>query len=263
MAFALRAELRLEPADERQVVFATRAAKIKVIFRNPSAESHKSTLRYRIFQATSITAMPVGSEQVWKELEVLGGQTVLETVEVTLPAVKVATPFLARWRDDAGHVLGHTTILACPGDQLARFGTDGVGSAIGVFDRRGKLFPVLSRAGLPCERLETLEQLSNFSGRLTIVVMDAEDEMLQRELREKLARLAAAGRVLLSLRPPSAREDPGDRTVGVVRLGTGVLVTAGLDDIRGLETSAAAQLQLVRFCEIAFKPERLISATVP
>ncbi len=164
LAFALRAELRLEPADERQVVFATRAAKIKVIFRNPSAESHKSTLRYRIFQATSITAMPVGSEQVWKELEVLGGQTVLETVEVTLPAVKVATPFLARWRDDAGHVLGHTTILACPGDQLARFGTDGVGSAIGVFDRRGKLFPVLSRAGLPCERLETLEQLNRRVG---------------------------------------------------------------------------------------------------
>jgi hypothetical protein len=42
-----------------------------------------------------------------------------------------------------------------------------------------------------------------------------------------------------------------------------VLVTAGLDAIRGVETSAAAQLQLIRLCEIAFKPELLISATVP
>jgi hypothetical protein len=93
--------------------------------------------------------------------------------------------------------------------------------------------------------------------------MDAEDEILKRELREKLARLAAEGRVLLSLRQPSAQENLAARTVGVVKLGTGVLVTAGLDAIRGVETSAAAQLQLIRLCEIAFKPELLISATVP
>src|SRR5438445_5499812 len=46
-------------------------------------------------------------------------------------------------------------------------------------------------------------------------------------------------------------------------VGTGVLVTAGLDAIRGLESSAAAQLQLVRLCEIAFKPELPILANVP
>jgi hypothetical protein len=85
LVLTIRAELRLEPADERQVVFATHAEKIKVIFRNTGAESIKSNLRYRILQASSTTVMPVGSEQAWKELEVLGGQTVLETVEVTLP----------------------------------------------------------------------------------------------------------------------------------------------------------------------------------
>ncbi len=78
----IRAELQLEPAEERQVVFAARAENIKASFRNTSPEALKSNLRCRIFQPSSTTVMPVGSEHVWKELEVLGGQTVLETVEV-------------------------------------------------------------------------------------------------------------------------------------------------------------------------------------
>ena len=79
-----RAQLQALPDKERQRVFAGEGRRITVLFHNPSDSPVDADLRTRLYQASSATAMPLG-EAPWKKLEVLPGQTVLESATLTLP----------------------------------------------------------------------------------------------------------------------------------------------------------------------------------
>ena len=60
--------------------------------------------------------MPIEKARPWKEIEILPGQTVLESAVVRLPPVKVATYFLIQWLGDDGQVLSKSRLFAVPKD---------------------------------------------------------------------------------------------------------------------------------------------------
>ena len=63
--------------------------------------------------------MPAGLVP-WKTLEVLPGQTVVESAELNFPAVNAETRFVIQWLAGADRVLGVSDALVYPTNPLAQ-----------------------------------------------------------------------------------------------------------------------------------------------
>jgi hypothetical protein len=79
-------QLELVTNKEAQCVFAGDTRNISVMFHNPGGQGFNDEIRARIFQTSSATAAQL-SEAPWKKLQVLPGQTVLESAQLGFPSV--------------------------------------------------------------------------------------------------------------------------------------------------------------------------------
>src|ERR1035437_4859885 len=84
------AELQLLPGRETPGVLAGEARNIPIVWHNDSDKVWEGEISARIFQTSSATAVRLG-EMPWKKLQVLPGQTVIESVQLDFPAVKAET----------------------------------------------------------------------------------------------------------------------------------------------------------------------------
>jgi len=242
--FPARAALEIIAPDEPQIIFSGTPAAAFLKIRNPAAERAESEYSLRLVQLSSSTAMPVGEIQPWKKIEVLGGQTVLETAPVTLPEVRAMTAFRLEI-SSLGHVVARIPLLGYPPDTLSRMKDYTGEMGIGLQDPDGKLKPALAKAGITISDLELSDLGAGFQGRLAIVGPYAARKATDSEWKDLATKLAGRGVGVVVLLPLSITVPLPE----MLRDGQVVIV-------RGvkwgdLETSAAAQLLLLQAVELA------------
>ncbi len=137
-----RGELEIPSEGEPQPVFADTPQEVSVVFRNATASRQVLSIAVRIFQMSSSTLMPIEKARPWKEIEILPGQTVLESAVVRLPPVKVATYFLIQWLGDDGQVLSKSRLFAVPKDIARSLSTITSNTTTGLLDPEDRIKPM-------------------------------------------------------------------------------------------------------------------------
>jgi hypothetical protein len=246
------AQLQLLPDKEPQQVFAGDARKITVVWHNAGDQPADAEIHMRIFQTSSVTVVQLG-ENLWKKLQVLPRQTILESAQLDFPAVKAETKFLVQWLENSNHVFGTTTVLVYPTNLLAELQPLADGKAIGVFDPQNELKPLLKNLQIDFEDLGNLE-LENFSGKLAIIGPFRSKTQIHAGLTEEIESLAKKGTGIVWIQPPDSSEKL-QPSFYLVPKGPGTIVVTQTALVSDLPAKPQSQLNLLYFCELALNPQ--------
>ena len=246
------AQLQLLSTPETQQLFAGAGRNIRVTFSNPSDENFEATIRLRVIQASSATAVKLG-EWPWKKLEVLPHQTILESARVDFPAVNAETKFLAQWVVDTNQVLGVTEIRVYPTNLMSELKPMTSDAGLGVFDPQNVLKPLLKNLGVDFTDLED-SGLENFSGKLAVLGPFASKSQLRPELQAQIKSLAKKGTGVVWLLPPPEKKDKLAPSFYSVLEATNAVVVVQADQVSWLPENPQAQMNLIYFCKLALQP---------
>lgn len=248
-------QLQILPDKDLPGVFAGNARKISVLFHNAGSETVETQLSTQLYQATSATAVPAGKPVDWKKLQVLPGQTVLESVVLDFPAVKVETKFIVQWQEDTHHVLGATEVRVYPADLLAKLKTLAGDGGPAVFDPQNELKPLLKKLNVDFEDLEN-SSIEHFSGRLAIIGPFQSAAQMRGGLATQIKELARKNAVVVWLQPPPEKKANPILMPSFysVMENTNAVVVVQPDLVAGLAENPQAQLNLVYFCRLALNP---------
>lgn len=194
------AQLQCLPDQEAQEVFAGTARPVRVVWQNAGDTTARAQIYTRLSQTTSATAVPLANRR-WRQIDVLPGQTVLETVAMDFPSVTAATPFLIQWLQETNRVLGKTEVLVYPTNLLGELKPLVGGAALGVLDPDNVLKPLLKNFGLELVDLGNTD-LGAFSCRLAVIGPFASRAQLQEGLPERIKALAKRNVAVVWLLPP-------------------------------------------------------------
>ena len=250
---AATAQLQLVPDREPQRVFAGGTRPIDLVWHNGGNQSFTGEIRARILQTTSATAVLLGDKS-WKKLQVLPGQTILESAPLDFPMVKTETKFQIQWLDDTNHVLGKTEVLAYPTNLLAELKPLAGEEPVGVFDPQNQLKPLLKGLKLRFTDLENLG-LKNFSGRLAVIGPFQSRAQMRDGLARQIQALAKKGTAIVWLQPPPEKREkllPSFYTV-LEHTNAVVVVPTGL--VSNLAGNPQAQWNLLQLCKLALNPK--------
>jgi len=237
-------------------VFAGEARRIEITLRNPDGSRLNADLRTRLYQTSSATAIPLG-ETPWKKLEVLPGQTVLESAAMTFPAVKAETRFAVHWLEGASNVVGTTEVLVYPPDLLKELKPLAGEEPLGVFDPQNQLKPLLKAVGADLEDLEDTG-LGGYHGKLTIIGPFQSRGQASEGARERIKKMAERGVAVVWIQPPPKdREKLRPSFYAVAAKQTAVVVVQP-ELVADLPENPQAQLNLIYFCRRALNPQPLI-----
>jgi len=226
---------------------------IRPQFHNPDPHTSELNLRYRIYQASASTLMPLGEIQSWKNLTLTSNQTVVESFEVELPAIRGTTMFQIVWYDGEKK-LGPTLIHAFPSELLKPLEALAGGKPIGLLDPDGRFKATLGP--IPLHELKDAEDVtSTETGLILIAPMTA--ALRPAGLTEALKRKAAAGCAVVWIQPEALRQLATLPDAYVVNEGTGRIVVATATTVADLAESPGAQLNLVRLAELAVGKKQL------
>jgi hypothetical protein len=250
---AAPAQLQLLPGNEPQQVFAGEARKIAVIWHNPGEKAIEASLRTRLFQTSSATAVRL-SESPWKKLQVLPGQTVMESAALDFPAVKAETPFLVQWLEGTNRVPGKTEVLVYPPDLLKELKPLTEDEPLGVFDPNNQLKPLLKNVKADFMDLEDAG-LDGFRGKLAIVGPFQSKTQMREGLAAQIQKLASKGVAVVWIQPPPEPRDPIKPSFYTVPEGKGAVVVVQGGLFSNLPENPQAQLNLIYFCKLALNPE--------
>jgi hypothetical protein len=236
-----------------QKVFAGRARQISVTWKNSATESLQVDLHTRIYQTSSATAVRV-EDSPWKKLQILPGQTVLETAQFDFPSVRGETPFLLQWLDAANKVLGKTEVLVYPPDLLKDL-KDLIGDEpLGIYDPQNQLKPELKAVSVEYFDLEDLE-FERFDGKLAIIgPMNSTAQMGER-FTGRLKALAQRGVAVVWLQPVPEQHAELRPSFYTVREGKGAVVVVQPSLVPNLSDNPQSQLNLLRLARLAVNPE--------
>ena len=248
------AQLQLLPSQELQRVFAGDARTITVSWHNASDKPVEAEIHMRVFQTTSATAVQLG-ESLWKNLQVLPAQTILESAQLDFPAVKAETKFLVQWREDSNHVLGTMTVLVYPTNQLAELKPLGEDQSLGVFDPLNQLKPLLKKSGVDFVDLGDTE-LEHFPGKLAILGPFTSKAQIPEGLTEQIKILAKNGVAVVWILPTDSGKE-FQPSFYLVPEGLGRVVVAQTTLVADLPTNPKSQWNLLRLCELALHPRFL------
>ncbi|MBI4023450.1 MAG: hypothetical protein HY360_00620 [Verrucomicrobia bacterium] len=247
-------QVQVVPDETLPAVFAGAPQKIKILFRNPGEKTAQADLRTRIFQVSSATLMPVGDAQPWKKLEVLPGQTVIESATLTFPEIKTGARFQVQWLDDQNKIIGRTDLLVYPQDLLKQLKTLAGDKPLGLRDSSDQLKPLLKQAKVEFEDLEKEGGLDAFHGRLAIAIFTSK-EQAHSETREHFFLRVKQDLALVWIQPIERKASAPVIPAHVTRLGAGAVVIAEPSAIANLKDSALSQLNLLGFAELALNPD--------
>lgn len=250
----IHAQLEIKPFETRQAFFPGPARPVTVEFYNPTGKMVGTSLRTRLYQASSSTVIPLGEPQNWKNLQVLPGQTVLESTPLTFPPVNNATPFLVQWLDEKNQVLGKTEVSVYPTNLLQALQPLAGEKSLGIFDPQNQLKPLLKSLDLQFEDLAEAG-LDSFSGKLAIIGPFQSKVQMHEGLAEQIKALAKKGRAIVWIQPPPGKKEklqPSFYTVPEKQIA--VLVVQS-DLVADLPENPLSQLNLIYFCQLAIHPE--------
>jgi hypothetical protein len=249
---AAQAQLQLVTNAEPQRIFFGDAKTISVTFHNPGDQSFAEEIRARLLQTSSATAVQWG-EVPWKKLQVLPGQTVLESAQLDFPAVKAETKFLVRWLENS-NIIGTTEVLVYPTNLLAELKPLSGEEPLGVFDPQNQLKPLLKNLQVDFVNLENLD-LENFSGSLAIIGPFVSKAQMREGLADQIKALAKKGAAIVWLQPAPAREEKLQPSFYSVTVNTNAVVVVQPELVANLPENPQAQLNLIYFCKLALRPQ--------
>jgi hypothetical protein len=249
-----RAQLELLSGRESQEVFAGDARLVRLTFHNPADAALNINLHAQLFQAGSATVIPLGAPREWKALQLLPGQTVLESISLDFPNVKAETKFLVQWLADSNRVIGTTEILVYPTNLLAELRPLADGRPLGVLDPQNQLKPLLKNLRLDFVDLVDCG-LENFSGRLAIIGPFESRTQMREGLSGQVKALAKRNVAVVWLQPPPEKRDKPSPSFYSVPENTNVVIVVQADLVADLAENPRAQLDLVYFCKLAVHPE--------
>jgi hypothetical protein len=246
------AQLQFLPDKDPQRVFAGAARPVSVVWRNAGNTTAQAEIRTRLFQTSSATTVFL-ADKLWKRLEVLPGQTVLESASVDFPSVNSETRFLIQWLEGTNRVLGKTEVLVYPTNLLGELKSLAGGGTLGVLDPENELKPLLKQNQAAFVDLgETA--LGDFHCGLAIVGPFPSRFEMPDGLALTLQKIARKGVAVVWFQPPPQRGDALKPSFYVANEGKGTLVVVQPDLIGHLAENPESQLNLVYFCKLALTP---------
>ena len=249
---AVFAQIGLVPDAEPQRVFAGEAKQVAVVWHNGGNQIYEGEIRTRMLQSSSATVVAVG-EAPWKRLQVLPGQTVLESARLNFPAVKSATRFVVQWLEDT-NVIGKTEVVVYPTNLLAELKPLAGGQPLGIFDPQNQLKPLLKNLKLDFTDLENIA-LKNFSGRLAIIGPFHSQAQMRDGLTNQIKLLLKKGASIVWLRPPPDKRDKLSPSFYAVTESTNAVVVVQPELVDNLADNSQSQLNLIYLCKLALHPE--------
>jgi hypothetical protein len=250
--FGLLAQLEILPDKAPQRVFAGEARKIPVTWHNADDKSAGADVRMRLYQTSSAMAAPL-YEKAWKKIEILPGQTVLESAPLDFPAVNAETQFLIQWLEGTNQVVGKTEVLVYPTNLLAELKILVGEENFGVLDPNNELKPLLKQNHVEFSDLgETA--LEDFQGKLAIIGPFSTNTQMREGLAQTIQKIARKGAAIVWLQPPPGPKDQIKPSFYIVPEGKGSVVVVQADLVARLPENPKSQLNLVYFCKLALNP---------
>ncbi len=249
---AARAQLEIVTNDLPAAVISGGRRTVPVTLRNPAAQPLQINLRLQLNQASSATALRLGSPTNWKTLQIAPGQTVLDSFTLDFPSVRAETRFIVQCVNDASQVLAATDVLAYPTNILQPLKTLAGEKPLGVFDPANQLKPQLKALGIEFEDLAETG-VARFTGVLAIIGPGRPADALPENLPGLIAARAKSGVAIVWLRPPP--QDQLTPSFFLAREGEGVVVVAQPDLVAHLADNPRAQLNLLELARLARHPE--------
>jgi hypothetical protein len=251
-AFAAGAELQIVTDNEPQYVFAGGARMVRVLCQNAGDQPVAMLVRMQMYQASSVTVMAVGSSQAWKQLQVLPGQTVVESALIAFPSVKAVTHFVIQWLDETNKVLGRSDVMVYPTNLLEEL-KPLLGeheTALGVLDPTSMLNAALKNTGLHFVDLEET-RLEEFDGKLALIGPCSPSDPEWNGLSGRVRKLSRRGiGVVWFQAMPRKRNELWPSFFAVPHDRTGVVI-AQPALAKNVSEDPQSQLNLIYFCKLA------------
>jgi len=209
-----------------------------------------------LFQTSAATAIQF-SEAPWKNFQALPGQTVMESVALDFPAVKVETRFIVEWVENTNHVIGQTDVWVYPTNLLAELKPVAGDGPLGVLDPLNQLKPLLKNLNLKFTDLE-YNNLETFSGRLAIIGPFHSKKQMRDGLANQIKSLAKKGAAIVWLQPPPVKRGKLLPSFYAVPEGTNAVIVVQPEPVANLTDNPQAQLNLIYFCKQALNPLPLV-----
>ena len=249
------AQLELLPDPAPQRVFSGDARRFPLLWRNRGQKTAEIDLHARLHQTSSATAAPL-SDGPLKKLQVLAGQTIIDSAVFGFPAVKAKTSFLVQWADQTNKVVGTTVVLVYPPDLLKELKALAGGEPLGIFDPAKQIKPLLQVLAIKFSDLEE-DGVANYSGKLAIMGPFTTKEQMPEDLRPRIKAAAEKGAALVWLQPPRAEESRLLPSYYSVSQGKGTVIIAEARLVMNLKDDPQAQMNLLHLCRQAVHPEPL------
>ena len=237
-------------------IFADVSQKIHVTFHNDEKRSAEIDLRFRLYQASSGTLMPVGDIQTFKRIKILEGQTVIETVSLKIPAIKTSGRFQVQWFD-GDKKFGVSDVMVYPVGILKQLKVLAGEKALGILDVSGELRKLLDQLKIEYEDLEKDPGLGEFNGKLVIITAYTSKEQLPPQLIANIGKKAKDGASIVWVRPADMAQPMHQVTVCSLQMGEGTVVMVHPSVVVNIGSSADAQVALIRCAQMAVKPMEL------
>ena len=248
-----RAAVQLLREPEPTAVFDNGRRVVRAQFQNPALQLTEAKLRFRLYQASASTLMPLGEIHDWKSVTLLAGQTILEAVEIEVPPVRGETAFQVAWFD-GDRKLGTTQLSAFPQQLLKALSVLAGETPVGLVDPEDQFKAGLN--GVPTAELKEAEGISASEAKL-ILIAPAPMEKWPAGLATALKKKAASGSAVVWIQPPARRQPEPLPQAYVVAEGAGQIVIAAAATVSGLADSPRAQLNLLRMAELATGRKKL------
>ncbi len=252
LTVAAPAQLELVPDKQPQAVFAGEARNIALVWRNAGETVVDAQISAHILQTSSATTAPL-SEVPWKKLQMLSGQTVLETANFNFPGVNAQTEFLVLWLADTNQVVGKTEVLVYPTNLLHELIPMLGGEFLGVLEPNSVLKPLLKQNGV--EFLDLAETpLEDFTGVLAIIGPFESKTQVRGGLAQAIKKIAKDGAAVVWIQPPSDTNQLMEPSYYVIPEGKGDVVVVQFSLVADLAVNPISQKNLIYFCKLALNP---------
>lgn len=253
LSLAAHAELQLVPDQAPQPAFADGARKIALVWHNTGDQPVQPEIRMRIYQSGSATAVPLRQAD-WKQLQVLPGQTVLESAQVAFPAVNAKTDFLVQWLGDADRVLGVTKVQVYPKNLLSALASYSGEGNLGVFDPENEIKGLLKAQGIEFTDLEQGD-LSDFGGKLAIIGPFQTRAQMPDDMGKQVEAMAQKNIAVVWIQPPRDESSELEPSFYSVQKKKTAVVVVQSDLVVDLPDNPQSQLNLISFCREAANPQ--------
>ena len=247
------AQVQVLADRERQCVFGGEKHPVAVILYNPGLRPAASDLSASLYQASSATVVPLGVVP-WKRLEVLPGQTLLESATLDFPSVKGETRLVIKWVAATNQVVGTTEVIVYPADLLKDLKPLAGEAPLGVLDPENQLKPLLKARAVETEDLQE-SAMEDFRGKLAILGPFASRAQMKEELPNRIKALAQRGVAVVWIQPPPESRETLKPSFYTVLEGHGAVVVVQADSVARLAQRPEAQLNLVHLARLALHPE--------